>query len=340
MECPRCRTAFEPPICPQCGWTEPARERGPEHHSTPSVETVGAPDQLGPSPGWHDELREKIKRHQDYRLTRRIQTASRSRSKGAASTRKSLPSIGEPPGSTSPAAKQQSGSAPSPLDASLPGSKLGRYGLARESDRREPLPNKKIVTLKAPSPTRVPQKPLIRRSPGMRSIPGKGPHQKSLTLNPDRADAEAGGRASADAGAGKPGKEILFSRCLAGIIDLILAGAVGLGFALAAAGLLGVQFPTPEHLLLAGVCGFTVFFLDSVFFLALVQQTPGMASTGVRVVPMRGDQLSMIRVVVRVLAFVPTLLSLVGLFWSVIDSRHRCLHDLLSGTRVVAQARN
>ena len=66
--------------------------------------------------------------------------------------------------------------------------------------------------------------------------------------------------------AGKSGKEILFSRFLAGIIDLVLAGAAGLAFAFAAARLLGVHFPTPEFLLLAAGCGFSVFFLDSVFF--------------------------------------------------------------------------
>ena len=343
MECPRCQTTFDPPTCPQCGWIKSPRERRPENGSTLSVGTVGAADPLRSSSDWRRELREKVQRHKHHKLTGRVQTASRTHRDGTSSADKSLPSIEEPAGSALPAPGYESSSAPTRPHSNLSGGKLGRQILAIQPDQPEPLPNKKIVTLKTPSPTRVPQKPLIRRLPGVRvrTIPGKGPHQKSLRLDPDRAEtaAERGGM-SPGALAGKSGKEILFSRFLAGIIDLVLAGAAGLAFAFAAARLLGVHFPTPEFLLLAAGCGFSVFFLDSVFFLALVQQTPGMMWTSIKVVPTRGEQLSVVRVIVRIVAFVPAFLSLLGLSWSALDSEHRCLHDLLSGTRVVVQPRN
>ena len=180
---------------PNAVWIKSPRERRPENGSTLSVGTVGAADQLRSSSDWRRELREKVQRHKHHKLTGRVQTASRTHRDGTSSADKSLPSIEEPAGSALPAPGFESSSALTRPHSNLSGGKLGRQILAIQP---EPLPNKKIVTLKTPSPTRVPSEaahPAVCRGYACVQSRGKGPHQKSLRLDPDRADTatERGG---------------------------------------------------------------------------------------------------------------------------------------------------
>lgn len=130
-------------------------------------------------------------------------------------------------------------------------------------------------------------------------------------------------------------REILVSRYLAGIIDLCIPLGLAIIFTLTASLILEFDFFQAESLLWTGFFAVCFFYLNSFYFLFAIGQTPGMFMTGLKLVSAEGESLPSGRaIVVRVLLFVPVLLTLIGLLWCLFDPRYRGLHDTLSGTQV------
>lgn len=130
-------------------------------------------------------------------------------------------------------------------------------------------------------------------------------------------------------------REILFSRFLAGIIDLTLPLALALVFTLAASRALGFDLFEGPTLRLILAFSATFFFFNSMFFLLSSGRTPGMHFTDLELRNLDGTrQVTPSLVLLRVLFFAPTVLSIFGLVWAIFDPSRRCLHDHLSGTQI------
>ncbi len=97
------------------------------------------------------------------------------------------------------------------------------------------------------------------------------------------------------------------------------------------------------ELLMWGVVGFAVFLLVNGYLLATRAQSVGKAMLGIKIVTMDGENADFERIVLRrVLPLtVAASIPFVGGFVSIIDplfifrKNHRCVHDLVAGTRVV-----
>lgn len=130
-------------------------------------------------------------------------------------------------------------------------------------------------------------------------------------------------------------REILFSRLLAGIIDLMLPAVTGLLFAFSGAWFLNFDFFSNRSLHIGAAFGLSFFYLNSIFFLGVAGRTPGMFLTDLELVGEDFKEASPGALVLRTALFLPLAATGVGLLWSLFDPGCRCLHDLLSGTRVV-----
>ncbi|MDE2927789.1 MAG: RDD family protein [Acidobacteriota bacterium] len=134
-----------------------------------------------------------------------------------------------------------------------------------------------------------------------------------------------------------PPREILLSRILAAILDLSLAGLIGFSFCLLASRALSLDFFSLESFRLGGVCTAGIYLFTSFFFLLGAGQTPGMYFTRLRLVSEKQQEsISMLAVALWIFLYPPVTLTLVGLLWGLIDPWRRCIHDRLSGTRVVS----
>jgi uncharacterized RDD family membrane protein YckC len=130
-------------------------------------------------------------------------------------------------------------------------------------------------------------------------------------------------------------KEVLFSRFLAGIIDLTVPIVTALVFGGLASLYLEVELFSQQHVVLVGSLAMFFFFLNSLFFLLACGQTPGMFVTELRLVSEEdGRNPNLGTILLRVLLFLPSLASVAGVASSLFDPMARCVHDLLSGTRV------
>jgi uncharacterized RDD family membrane protein YckC len=130
-------------------------------------------------------------------------------------------------------------------------------------------------------------------------------------------------------------REILFSRFLSGIIDLFIPLFLAFVFAFAASRLLDFRVFSTESLEWIALFSAGFFFFNSIFFLSLASQTPGMFVTELRLVGEdQREELSLTAILIRVILFLPSAVTIVGLCWAVFDPRCRCFHDLLSRTRI------
>lgn len=131
-------------------------------------------------------------------------------------------------------------------------------------------------------------------------------------------------------------REILLSRFLAGIIDVTVPLALGMSFALVAAWRIGFDFFAYGSLRMALLLSLGFYLFNSVFFLLLSGQTPGMYAAQLSLAGAeRREDVPVTSVLLRVVLFLPSCLTVVGLLWSIFDSERRCLHDILSGSLVV-----
>jgi uncharacterized RDD family membrane protein YckC len=167
----------------------------------------------------------------------------------------------------------------------------------------------------------------------------KLPGQKELNLQPVISVAREEDNADQDTEKLLISREILFSRFLAGIIDLLFPVMLALVFALAAARLLDLRVFSVDSIGWIALFSLGFFFFNSIFFLSLSGQTPGMFLTDLRLVGEDDpEDLSLTSILLRVVFFLPSAITIIGLCWAVFDPLCRCLHDLLSRTRIERNA--
>jgi uncharacterized RDD family membrane protein YckC len=130
--------------------------------------------------------------------------------------------------------------------------------------------------------------------------------------------------------------EILLSRLLSGIIDLSFPVLISACFVGAASWKLGFDlFGYNSLIWLAGIAAF-FFVFNSLFFFLTIGQTPGMILTDLKLLPSEGNrEITAVEVLFRVVFFILSALSIIGLLWALFDTQKRCLHDILSGSRVL-----
>jgi len=162
------------------------------------------------------------------------------------------------------------------------------------------------------------------------------PAQQALSLEPLIAEVTKS-RLRPDKDAKRAvSKEILFSRVLAGILDLLLPVGTAVLFVFAACWFLNLDFFSPSAtyswLLLA--LGF--YLLNSLFFFWTAGRTPGMAVTDLQLTGEDSEDPAFSSVVIRILLFLPVVATLVGLVLALFDSECRGLHDRLSRTKIVS----
>lgn len=132
-------------------------------------------------------------------------------------------------------------------------------------------------------------------------------------------------------------KEIIVSRLLGGAVDMVISIIIAAGFMEIVAWKLSLNFFELGILKWIGIFAVFVYIFNCLYFLTLVQRTPGMLLTELKLNASKGGKaVSFLQVLARTLAFFPSALSVTGLVWSFFDYQARCLHDIISGTRVVS----
>lgn len=131
-------------------------------------------------------------------------------------------------------------------------------------------------------------------------------------------------------------RDILSSRLLAGVIDIIGPALMSAIFTMVAAWILNFELFSALTLKWWLVMWAALFYLNSVFFLVSCGQTPGMFHTELvlKNVEKASEEVPLAKVLVRVVFFVPIALTVAGLVWAVFDPNCRTLVDHLSGTDV------
>ena len=209
--------------------------------------------------------------------------------------------------------------------------KLDRALRSSASTRKAEPPSKSLKN------QHVFEEPLVRRKP-VRPVQ-QPPGQRTLHLKPDvpiaRRVEDEPELEVVEEEEPKVSKEILFSRFLSGIVDLVLPLLMGFTFTIVASFLLGFDLLTPSSIKWIGLFALSFFFFNSVFFFMTSGQTPGMIVTDLRLVrENEDDEVSVGAILLRVLLFLPSALTVIGLAWAIFDPMCRCLHDLLSRTRI------
>ena len=186
----------------------------------------------------------------------------------------------------------------------------------------------------------VADKPLLRTPLGTRrGLRSHLPKQQALTLEvpaaPEPVDFSVSTSEERVASEKGLSHEVLFSRMLAGIIDIFLPVLIAVVFSFSAAKILNFDFFSATSLHLGIVIALSFFFLNSFFFLILSGQTPGMYLTDLRLVGEESETVPFQSLVIRICLFLPVVATVVGLLWSIFDPWCRGAHDRVSGTRVI-----
>jgi len=302
VECPRCRIRISGKNCPQCGSEIPSiGTEAPEEKADPS-----ATRRESETYDWRLQIKHKLVEHADKK--------GREDRKGRKKPQ--------------PKATKTEGKRP-----------LFDYSLG---DSGQGLKKQRVVTITRSTRESQPvvEKPLIRTpvgtSRGFRSHP---PRQQALTLEvpaaPEPLDFSASTSEEAAASEDGLSHEVLFSRMLAGIIDLFLPVLIAVVFSFSAAKILNFDFFSANSLHLGILVALFFFFLNSFFFLILSGQTPGMYLTDLHLVGEESETVPFQSLVIRICLFLPVVATVVGLLWSIFDPWCRGAHDRVSGTRVV-----
>lgn len=221
---------------------------------------------------------------------------------------------------------------------------LFKYSL--EDVEKQPL-DRKIVTFAKARPHPAPlDRPLIRKPVKVQPAAKTpaGPEQRTLVLEvpagsppapPNGVESVPEVAEPVAPAERELSREILFSRLLAFIIDIMISAVAGFLFVLVGSLAVGAAFPTTESLILSAGCALIFLILDTVFFLFSTGQTPGMAVTDLKLRAEEGGDPTLASVLLRTALFFPVAASGVGLLWSLWDPPRRCWHDRLSATRVV-----
>ncbi len=324
MLCSRCRVPIKAGKCPRCGAVTSSAgegEREESRHPLPiqfDVSTSKPAEATGVDPNWRSGLKQKVAAQAPQERNSEVEGVPDS------------PSNAESP-------EQESES--SIFDYRLRDSSPERKGSSASSgpNRNEPV-SRKPHALEKPlsrpaSATRKPQetadtrqKRLDLRPLPTRTTPIPSSSRQSLV-------AESEGDAVTQL---QLSREILFSRFLAGIIDLTLPLVLALIFTFSASWVLAFDLFEAHSLTLILAFSVTFFLFNSMFFLLSSGRTPGMYFTDLELRNADGTrQVTASLILLRVLFFAPAVLSVLGLVWAVFDPSRRCLHDHLSGTQVM-----
>jgi len=132
-------------------------------------------------------------------------------------------------------------------------------------------------------------------------------------------------------------RPILFSRTLAGLVDLAIIGLSTGSLILAAAFFSKISAPDSSSIVFLSILFLLVFFLYCLVFLGFSNQTIGMMVIHLQVVGETGQRyLGTGRALARGCCYLASLLFLgIGLIWAFFDRGNRCLHDRLTHTQVV-----
>jgi uncharacterized RDD family membrane protein YckC len=160
------------------------------------------------------------------------------------------------------------------------------------------------------------------------------PAQKTLSLEPLIAEVRKP-RPEEDAKS-VVSKEILFSRILAGILDLLLPVATAVLFVFAACWFLNLDFFSPSATYSWLVLALGFYFFNSLYFFWSAGRTPGMSAAELQLCGEDSEDPPFASVVIRIVLFLPVVATLVGLVVALFDGECRALHDRLSKTKIVA----
>ena len=299
MQCPRCRIQISGKSCPQCGI---------------EITPIGteAPEGTADQPATRRESETY-----DWRLQIKHKLVEHAEKKGR-EDRKEKPQ----PKATKTESKRP----------------LFDYSLG---DSAQGLKKQRVVTFTSTRESQpVVEKPLIRTPVGTSRGPRSHlPTQQALTLEapaaPEPVDSSASTSEETAASENGLSHEVLFSRMLAGIIDLFLPVLIAVVFSFSAAKILNFDFFSANSLHLGILVALSFFFLNSFFFLILSGQTPGMYLTDLQLVGEESETVPFQSLVIRICLFLPVVVTVVGLLWSIFDPWCRGAHDRVSGTRVV-----
>jgi uncharacterized RDD family membrane protein YckC len=134
----------------------------------------------------------------------------------------------------------------------------------------------------------------------------------------------------------KEDKLIFISRTFSGLVDLLIIVLAGSSFIFAVDIIEGIEIFDTVSLLYYFALLTATFFVYSIYFLLMASQTIGMMITDLRVVGSTAKRPTMVQLLARCGTYLVALLGLgLGLVWGCFDRQNRCLHDRLSGTRVI-----
>jgi uncharacterized RDD family membrane protein YckC len=131
-------------------------------------------------------------------------------------------------------------------------------------------------------------------------------------------------------------KLILLTRTLAGLVDFIVVVLCAGLMILAVDILEGIDVFDTVSRIHYGVLFLLMYFVYSIFFLAMAGQTIGMMLTDVRMIGASSERVSLPRILIRCFVFLAGVAAAgIGLLWGCFDGEARCLHDLMSRTKVI-----
>jgi len=314
MRCPRCQTGCSDGRCPQCGFEKDLDAASPalkglseaEQRALSSPLNQGAVDQP-PEPDlsdWRTQIKHKLEEHN------RKKTGQKRASKPSPRRRQSPAAVQDRP--------------------------LFEYRLTEPE--AEETRRKVVRFTKSGGQSQLAEKPLIRNLvSAAASVRSRPPKQQALSLEAamDLSPLPDSVKESAPEPEKQISNEIILSRFLAGIIDLLFPLLVASLFLASGAAVAGFELFSPQSLRLGLGLALFLFFFNSFFFLILSGQTPGMYVTDLRLVGEDSETISLRSLAIRVFAFLPVAATVAGLIWSIPDPLCRCAHDRLSRTRVI-----
>jgi uncharacterized RDD family membrane protein YckC len=130
---------------------------------------------------------------------------------------------------------------------------------------------------------------------------------------------------------------IVLSRILSGLVDLSII-ALSTCTLIAVVHLLwGMTVLDLVGIINCSVLFLLIYFVYSLFFLGIANQTIGMMITNLHLIAGTNDSPPHVpRLLARCCSYLVSLLCLgIGLLWALLDREHQCLHDRLTNTRVV-----
>ena len=310
MQCSRCQVKLSGTHCPNCGFTQAYSENRAQPSEKPesgpqafSDSQLVAKEQVGTT-DWRSQIKRKV---------------------------------GEHTGNLAPDGSLYQPDRPNQESEDAGGS-LFEYKLSEPGNKTR-MPKVVRFSRKGSASSEFTEKPLIRTpvgSPG--TIRPQVPKQQALTLNVPLAPPEASspavekGGESAEIGISN---EVILSRLLAGMIDLVFPFLIAFIFTLSASYILSFELISTSSVGLGALFSICFFFLNSFFFLILSGQTPGMYLTDLQLVGEDSKEVSFPALMLRVFLFLPLAVTVLGLFWCVGDPWCRCAHDRISRTRII-----